>query len=239
MAVIQLARRSMLAPSTAAPALIALTSLAALALLERPAAAGDPFAGTRALVAERMARADASTHLLHWADIRLRPLAHRVSAGLRLGYVTDLRRGSSPAALGSIHVRLPLLGERLTIGGEAGAWSRRSHEMSRGGRVNGSVRAVPVRGRLTVEEPVGPVALFAGVGLGVILARTQITSPGARVESRGALVPVAGAMAGLRVPLGPGRIGLEAGWWQTSLRHPEPASTIAGMEIYLGYELGF
>jgi hypothetical protein len=189
--------------------------------------------------ADRLQLVETTTGLAGTADIRLRPLPRRVAAGFRLGYVTNLRKMSSPAAVADVSVRLPFGAERFELAGEVGVWRRRLSESADGEMVTTSIKAVPVRGRLTYELPLARLALFGGAGGGVILTSTEVSSASAGVASGLTTLPAVGALVGARLRAGPGRLGVEAGWWHASLDRPELRGSMAGLEISAGYALGF
>ena len=182
---------------------------------------------------------EASIRFAGPADLTLRPLPGRVTAGFRLGYVTNRHKLSSPAAIADVSIRLPLGAERFELGAEIGIWSRKLGQSTGAEMTTTSLRAMPLRARLIYELPLAGLALFGGAGAGVIVATTTLSSEGSASSSRLNAVPAAGVMFGARVPVGPGRISLEAGWWHASLGRPELASSIAGLEVSAGYQLRF
>jgi len=168
-----------------------------------------------------------------------RSMPGRMAAGFRLGYVTDLHKMASPAALADVSLRLPFGRERLEAGAEVGAWSHQLREAEDGTMVTRSLKVMPLRARLIYEMPVAGLALFGGVGCGVVLTRTEIASAGAGVASARKRAATAGALLGARLRAGRGRLGLELGWWRASLDGPELQSSIAGLELSAGYALSF
>jgi hypothetical protein len=173
------------------------------------------------------------------AELAHRRPGRRVSAGFRIGYVTNRRRISSPTAVADISVRLPIAGERVEIAGEIGAWSRKLRDSAAGEMVTTAVKAIPLRGRIVVEMPVARLSLFAGVGGGLVMTRHEVSSASGGVSSTSARVPAVGGLFGARLRAGRGRLGLELGWWRAELDRPELRDSIGGLELSAGYALGF
>jgi hypothetical protein len=162
----------------------------------------------------------------------------RLAAGFRVAYVTDLHKMSSQAALADVSLRLPFGAERVELGAEVGAWSRRLRENEDDAMVTRSFKAMPIRSRILYQVPLAGLSLFGGIGCGVVMTKTEVSTASSAASTR-SRAATAGGLFGARIRAGRGRVGLEVGWWHVSLDRPERRGSIAGLELSAGYSLSF
>jgi hypothetical protein len=160
-------------------------------------------------------------------------------AGVRVGFLGNFGRINAPIALLQLGHNLPFLSDRLQLAIDVGYYQSRARELSVDGRdrVQTSVRAMPAALRLAYVFPIDRFELWPYLGVGALVAWSDVSSPSSGHAQSSEVAPLWAAGVGGAVRLGPGLIGLELGWLDARVRSSNVSGNAAGFSATLGYWL--
>jgi hypothetical protein len=151
--------------------------------------------------------------------VRCAPAHRRVSLTGRAGLLDNLGRLTGPWVAVAGGIRPPILSGRLEAALEAGAYQASARLPSATETVSVRLLATPLIARATFE-PLRGLGLYAGGGAGLFLAQTSISSPTSGRRTRFDPDPAAGLLLGWEWPVGAGRLGAEASFWEARATGP-------------------
>jgi opacity protein-like surface antigen len=168
----------------------------------------------------------------------LRPIRW-ISASARVGYVTNVARVHSLMGAAGVSSRLPWQERTIAVGLEAAYWGNGSNvtDARTGEQARVSVAVVPLTLRLSLEQPIGKVAPYAGGGVAAVFVRTGLSSPSLGELSRKSTVFGAMGFAGASTRLGPGRAGAEVGYLSAKIDDGITSGNSGGWQLTAGYRL--
>jgi|GEM_PF-3444708 len=154
----------------------------------------------------------------------------------RVGYLTNFGKISAPLVLVDAAYRLPWLRRRLSLGIEAGFYQGDRQEQHDDVRLALTFIGIPILARIGYTVPFGRVALYGGVGGGVMVARISSTTDKEIDISLGAL-GLFGAHLGLDFDVHVGRILVEAGYFYAPSNLHDVSGNLGGLSATAGYRV--
>jgi hypothetical protein len=170
-------------------------------------------------------------------QVRLLPLRRPFAAGVRLGYLTNFAKVSAPLLMADFSYRFRPLKQALSLGFAAGLmWSSTTRAAEGSGEeVSLTAAGVPLLLHLGAHVALGRVGLSFGAGGGMMVAWTSFSSPSTGERAGAEVGGAASVYAGLEVPFGRHRPGVELGY----LYAPISAGNIGGLHATAGYRVEF
>jgi hypothetical protein len=158
------------------------------------------------------------------------------SVGARVGYLTNFGKISAPVVSLDFAWRLPWLRRLLSIGLESGVYYATFHGASAAGDpIDLSVTGVPVAARIDAALPLGPAALYAGVGGGLLVPRTSVASANAPSQDSTSALGLFTARVGADFDVRRGRLVLEAGYLYAPSSDGGLTGNFGGLSITAGW----
>ncbi len=174
-------------------------------------------------------RAETKIALLHRGSL--------IGMGPRVGYVTNFGKVSSFLLMVDATYRPDVWERNLSFGIEGGVyWDDREQQSADDSEVvSTSIRGVPLLARVAYRFPWSPIAVYFGLGGGVVVAHTEVQSASAgKAETGKGLGAVCGA-AGADLALGPGRFVAELEYLYTFGSDLAVKGNLGGLLISAGY----
>jgi hypothetical protein len=173
--------------------------------------------------------------------VDLRPIARRFRTNARAGLTTNFGAIATAVLAADVSMRLAMASRRISVGVESGYYASSTSELRDDGaeQVELSATVVPLIARAAYHLDYLPVEIYGGVGLGVLLAKTQVQSPdsGMRVVSKPRFV--ATGVAGARKSVGPGALLAEVAYWYSAVDDAGLEGNIGGLRVTGGYGIDF
>jgi hypothetical protein len=190
---------------------------------------------------DRISVVDSSSGVEASLSVELHPIARRFMASVRLGYLTNLGMVSSAVAAADVALRLPFSSRQLSAGVETGYYASTNVQPRDDGAedVEVAVRAVPLLARIIYDIELESVAVYGGVGAGVLFAWRRIESASTGMRATSGPRPTATAIVGVRVELGPGLAIVEGAYWYSPISDDALEGNIGGLRLTGGYGLDF
>jgi hypothetical protein len=135
--------------------------------------------------------------------------------------------------------RMPWLERAVALGVEAGYWGNRftQADVRNGETVQTSLSVVPVTVRATFERRFGRVVPYAGAALGAAFTQTGVRSPTVGDVKKHDAALGAALMGGAGADVGPGRAGIELGYFGSGVDNDIVSGNCGGWQLTAGYQL--
>jgi len=133
--------------------------------------------------------------------------------------------------------RLPVLDERLVVGGELGTYrgSLAAETVDGRERIDASITALPALARMAYRMPFDRLEMWSGVGMGVAFTITDARSPSTGTVTERSSHIAASAFAGAAFRLGRGALVVEASYLHASIPSGAIHGRIGGITMCAGY----
>jgi hypothetical protein len=165
----------------------------------------------------------------------------RVSVGARAGYLTNLHKVAGPLAAVDLAVRLPVLRGSVHVGVDSGVYVSTNDSVADIGTesVRTELRVVPLLMRVIGIYSRSPVAFYAGISAGIVLATANVSSPSTGRLREFVSVPAFTGLGGIELAFGPGRIVAEVAYLRAEFSSALVSGNGGGVHGALGYRYGF
>jgi len=154
----------------------------------------------------------------------------------RAGYLTNFGQVSSLFFAVGATMELRTLADGLALGVELGRFSsQRSARSDSVEPVTIKARGVPISTRVTYERPVSRFVPYAGVGVGIVLGRTEVSSSTIGRSTESNTVPLIRGLGGTVFDLKAGSVGLEGGYMYCPVSGNSTSGNLCGVDITATY----
>jgi hypothetical protein len=168
--------------------------------------------------------------------VHLRAPRRPFGLGLHLGYLTNFARLNAALITLDFAWRLPWLRRNLSIGATAGVYVA-SYTAPGTEPVDVGVTAVPLLARVDYQIPLGPAALFAGVGGGVLLPVVSAKSATAALTTTTEVAGAFAARVGTDLDVRFGRVVVEVGYWYAPVSNAVVSGNFGGLSVLAGWRV--
>lgn len=190
----------------------------------------------------RMKSLSTQATLLIVADSPSPPPAPRAPVGVlaRGGYLTNFGQVSAPFVAVAATLELPFLAQGLAAGVEIGRFSsRRDARTDTAETVSVLARGIPLSTRVTLERRFDRLAPYAGFGLGLVLAHTEVSSATIGQRDEESTLPLARGLTGASYDLPIGKAGIEGGYVYCPMDGKATSGNMCGIDITALYHYPF
>ncbi len=154
----------------------------------------------------------------------------------RAGYLTNFGQVSSVFFSVGATIELRTLADGLAFGAELGRFSSQRNARSDSVEpVTIEARGVPISTRVTYERPVHRFVPYAGVGVGIVLGHTEVSSSTIGRSSESNTVPLIRGLGGALYDLKAGSVGLEGGYMYCPVSGNSTSGNLCGVDVTATY----
>lgn len=168
--------------------------------------------------------------------VHLRAPRRPFGLGLHLGYLTNFARLDAALITLDFAWRLPWLRRNLSIGATTGVYVA-SYTVPGIEPVDVGVTAVPLLARVDYQIPLGPLALFVGVGGGVLLPVVSAKSATAAISTTTEVAGAFAARIGTDIDVRFGRVVVELGYWYAPVSDGVLSGNFGGLTALAGWRI--
>ncbi|MDB4970762.1 MAG: hypothetical protein JWN44_6451 [Myxococcales bacterium] len=172
--------------------------------------------------------------------MRLQPPPRPFSLGARLGYLANFGKISAPLVLVDADWHPRWLRRRLALGLAAGFYqaSHRESDAATSGSLTLTVTGLPILARLGYALPLGRFGLYAGAGVGLLVAYVATRSTVGGSDATTSVLGAFEAHLGGDVGVGFGRLVVEADFLYAPDSSGAITGNFGGLAVTAGYRVG-
>ncbi len=154
----------------------------------------------------------------------------------RAGYLSNFGQVSSLFFSVGATIELRTLADGLAFGAELGRFSSERNARSDSVEpVTIKARGIPISTRLTYEHPISRFVPYAGLGVGIVLGHTEVSSSSIGRSTESNTVPLMRGLGGALYDLKAGSVGLEGGYMYCPVSGNSTSGNLCGVDITATY----